>query len=114
MKSPWVWKASLVPACLVLAFGLIGLIYPDPYIDFYLEKTASTTLAVLSATQPGIGLLLEVIFRANGLGMTMSGILAIFIILFPLKRGEKWALPALAIAGGIGLVGEIVLEILAL
>ena len=65
-------------------------------------------------TSPEIALLLEVIFRANGPGMTMSGILAIFIILFAFRKGEKWSIPALAIAGGIGLIGEIILEIMVL
>ena len=46
--------------------------------------------------------------------MTMSGILAIFIILFAFRKGEKWSIPALAIAGGIGLIGEIILEIMVL
>jgi hypothetical protein len=57
---------------------------------------------------------LEVIFRANGLGMTMSGVLAIFIILFAFRRGEKWSVPSLGIAAGIGLIGEIILEVMVL
>jgi len=53
-------------------------------------------------------------FRANGLGMTMSGILAICILVFAFRKGKRWSIPALAIAGGVGLIGEIVLEIVAL
>ena len=104
----------MIPACMVLAFGILGVVYPDVYMDFYLQKSGNITLDVLSTTQPEISLLLEVIFRANGLGMTMSSILFIFIILFAFRRGEKWSVPALVIAGGIGLIGEIILEIIVL
>ena len=114
MEGKWLWKVILVPACLVLAFGILGAVYPDIYMDFYLNQTANTTLKALTATQPEISLLLEVIFRANGLGMTMSGILAIFIILFAFRKGEKWSVPALLIVGGVGLIGEVILEIMAL
>jgi hypothetical protein len=114
MESKWLWKVIMIPACMILAFGILGAVYPDVYMDFYLHQSANTSLEALSATQPEIALLLEVIFRANGLGMTMSGILAIFIILFAVRKGEKWSVPALAIVAGIGLIGEIVLEIMVL
>jgi hypothetical protein len=114
MKRKWLWKVIMVPACLVLFFGVLGAVYPDVYMDFYLNQTAHITLKALTATQPEISLLLEVIFRANGLGMTMSGILAIFIILFAFRKGEKWSVPALLIAGGAGIIGEIILEIMVL
>jgi len=104
----------MVPACLVLAFGVWGVVNPYTYMELYLEQTAHTTLSALSSTQPGVALLLEVIFRANGLGMTMSGIMAIFIILFPFRKGEKWSVLALAIVGGIGLIGEIIFEMMVL
>lgn len=83
-------------------------------MDFYLQQLANSSLAALSTTQPEIALLLEVMFRANGLGMTMSGILSIFIILFAFRKGEKWSVPALVLAAGMGLIGEIVLEIMVL
>jgi hypothetical protein len=114
MNRKWLWKVIMIPACLVLAFGILGVVYPDVYMDFYLEQTANTTFEALSATQPEVSLLLNVIFRANGLGMTMSGILAIFIILFAFRKGEQWSVPALLIAGGIGIIGEIILEMLVL
>jgi len=57
----------------------MGSVYPDAYMDFYLHPPANTSLEALSMTQPEITLLLEVTFRANSLGMTMSGILAIFL-----------------------------------
>ena len=114
MENKWLWKAIMIPACSILLLGIIGVVYPDAYMDFYLHQSANTSLEALSATQPGITLLLEVMFRANGLGMTMSGILAIFIILFALRKGETWSAPALVIAAGIGLVGEIILEIMVL
>jgi hypothetical protein len=114
MENNWVWKAITVPACLILIFGLWGALYPDYFMNFYLKQVSNTTLDAFSMTQPKISTLLEVIFRANGLGMTMSGILSIFIILFAFRTGEKWSIPALAIAGGIGLIGEIILEIMIL
>jgi hypothetical protein len=114
MESKWLWKVIMIPVCLVLAFGVLGALYPDIYVDYYLNHSANTTLEAVSETQPKISLLLEVIFRANGLGMIMSGVLAIFIILFAFRKGEKWSVPALAIAGGIGLIGEIILEIMVL
>jgi len=114
MANRWLWKAFMIPACFVLVFGLLGSFYPYLYMAFYLKQSASTTLEVFAAAQPEISLLLEVIFRANGLGMTMSGILAIFIILFAFRKSEKWSIPALAIAGGTGLIGEIILEIMIL
>ena len=98
MESKWLWKAIMIPACGILILGIIGVVYPDTYIDFYLQQAANTSLEALSTTQPEITLLLDVIFRANGLGMTMSGILAIFIILFAFRKGKKWSVPALAIA----------------
>ncbi len=104
----------MIPACLILIFGLWGALYPDNYMNFYLKQTSNTTLDSFSITQPEISKLLEVLFRANGLGMTMSGILAIFIILFAFRKGDKWSIPALGIAGGIGLIGEIILEIMIL
>ena len=104
----------MIPACLILAFGILGVVYPDVYIEFYLARTANITLEALSVAQPEISLLLNVIFRANGLGMTMSGILAIFIILFAFRKGEQWSVPALLIAGGIGIIGEIILELMVL
>jgi hypothetical protein len=113
-ERKWFWKVIMVPACLFLAFGVLGAVYPDFYMDFYLNQTANTTLAALTATQPEISLLLDVIFRANGLGMTMSGILTIFIILFAFRKGEKWSVSALLIAGGVGIIGEIILEIMVL
>jgi hypothetical protein len=114
MESKWLWKAIMIPACGILILGIIGVVYPDPYMDFYLQQAANTSLEALSTTQPEITLLLDVIFRANGLGMTMSGILAIFIILFAFRKGKKWSVPALAIAAGLGLIGEILLEIMIL
>ena len=114
MGNKWVWKTIMIPACLVLIFGLWGIFYPDNFMNFYLMQVSNTALDSFSLTQPEISKLLEVIFRANGLGMTMSGILSIFIILFAFRKGEKWSIPALAIAGGIGLVGEIILEIMVL
>lgn len=114
MGNRWLWKVIMIPACLVLTFGLLGALYPDIYMDFYLGQSANTTLETMSETQPEISLLLEVIFRANGLGMIMSGILAVFIILFAFRKGRRWSVPALVIAGGIGLIGEIILEIMIL
>jgi hypothetical protein len=114
MKSKWLWKAIMIPACMILAFGIVGVVYPDMYMDFYLHQSANTSLEAFSATQPEISILMDVIFRANGLGMTMSGILAIFIILFAFRKGEKWSVPALVIVAGIGLIGEIILEIVVL
>ena len=114
MKYPWMWKIFLVPAFLLLVFGLIGMLFPDAYMGFYLSHTAQTTAEELTAGQPKLVLLLHILFRANGVGMTMSGILAIFILVCAFRKGEKWPVPALAVAGGIGLLGEIVLEIMAL
>ena len=114
MEKEWLWKVLMIPAGIILLLGIIGVVYPDAYLDFYLQRSANTSLAALSTTQPELTLLLEVIFRANGLGMTMSSLLAIFIILFAFRKGEKWSVPALAIAAGIGLIGEIMLEIMIL
>jgi hypothetical protein len=91
MENRWLWKVIMIPACLVLAFGLLSALYPDIYMDFYLSQSANTTLETMSETQPEISLLLEVIFRANGLGMIMSGILAVFIILFAFRKGKTKA-----------------------
>lgn len=104
----------MVPACLILALGIIGVVYPDAYINFYLYQSANTSFAALKTTQPEITFLLEIIFRANGLGMTMSGILSLFIILFAFRKREKWSVPALTIAAGVGLIGEIILEMMIL
>jgi hypothetical protein len=112
MTEKWLWKILMVPACLILILGVIGTFYPYLYIDFYLEQTLNLSFEALSTTSQGLARLLEVIFRANGLGMTMSGILGIFVILFAFRKGEKWSVPALALAGGIGLIGEIILEIM--
>ena len=114
MDNKWMWKLLMMPACLILIFGLWGALFPGGYMDFYLGQAAHTTVEALSRDQPGISNLLEVIFRANGLGMTMSGILSICIILFAFRKGEKWSIWALAIAGGVGLIGEIILEIMVL
>jgi hypothetical protein len=114
MENKWLWKVIMIPACGILVLGIIGVVYPDAYLDFYLQRAANTSLAALSTTQPEITLLLDVIFRANGLGMTMSGILAIAIILFAFRKGAKWSVPALVVAAGVGLIGEIVLEIIIL
>ena len=57
-------------------------------MDFYLAKTAGITLDALSTNSPDVALLLAVIFKANGLGMTMSGIFALFIIVFATRKGE--------------------------
>jgi hypothetical protein len=110
MENKWLWKVIMIPACSILVLGMIGLVYPDAYMNFYLQQSANTSFAELSTTQPEIALLLEVMFRANGLGMTMSGVLSIFIIMFAFRKGEKWSVPALGIAAGIGLIGEIILE----
>jgi hypothetical protein len=114
MSRNWLWKVYMVPACLILFFGILGLVYPTPYMEFYLQHTAHTSIAALSAMQPDVLMLLGVIFRANGLGMTMSSILAIFVIWFAYRKGANWAGPALFIAGGIGIIGEIILEVLVL
>jgi hypothetical protein len=113
-EKSWLWKVIMIPACLVLGFGLLGARYPDISMGFYLSQSANTTLETLSETRPEISLLLEVIFKANGLGMIMSGILAVFIILFTFRKGKRWSVPALGIAGGIGFIGEIILEIVIL
>ena len=114
LESKWLWKIVMIPASLLLILGLWGTLFPYTYMDFYLGQVSNTTFEAFSATQPGISTLLEAMFRANGLGMTMSGILSIFIIWFALRKGEKWSIPALVIAGGIGLVGDIILEIMVL
>ena len=114
IKNKWAWKMLMIPAGLVLVFGLWGVLFPGVYMDFYLQRVAGTTLEAFSKNQPEISNLLAVIFRANGLGMTMSGILSVFIILFAFRKGEKWSIVALIIACGIGLVGDIILEIMVL
>lgn len=114
MTNRWLWKILMIPAGLILIFGLVGTFYPQLYMTFYLKKTAGISLAAFFTSTPDIALLLEVIFRANGLGMTMSAILAISIIIFAFREGEKWSIPALALAGGIGLIGEVILEIMIL
>jgi hypothetical protein len=114
IENKWLWKIMLVPAGLILILGLWGTLFPYNFMDFYLEQVSNTTFEAFSATQPEINTLLEAMFRANGLGMTMSGILAMFIIIFAFRKGEKWSIPALVIAGGIGLVGDIILEIMVL
>jgi hypothetical protein len=114
MGNKWVCKTLMIPACLILIFCLWGALYPDNFMNFYLKQASSTSLESFSMTQPDISKLLEVIFRANGLGMIMSGTLSIFIILFAFRKGEKWSIPALAIAGGLGFIGEIILEVMIL
>ena len=114
MESKWLGKGILILACLILILGLIGLVAPQVYMEVYLDRAAGTSLGVLSTNQPEICLLLEVMFRANGLGMTLSGILAIFITLFAFRKGEKWSVLALEITGGFGLIGEIILEVMVL
>jgi hypothetical protein len=114
MANRWLWKILMIPACLMLVFGLVGTFYPQWYMAFYLKNTTGLSMAAFFNSTPDIALLLEVIFRANGLGMTMSGILAIAIILFAFREGEKWSIPALALAGGIGLIGEVILEMMIL
>jgi len=114
MANKCLWKILMVPAGLVLLLGLVGLFYPYRYMTFYLQQSAGITLEAFTATQPQISLLLEVMFRATGLGMTMSGTLFMFIIVYAFRKGERWSVPALAIAGGLGLIGEIVLEIMVL
>ena len=108
------WIALMIPACLVLVFGVLGLLYPDLYLGFYLSQSTHTTREAVAAAQPELYLLLDVLFRANGLGMTMSGILGVCIIGFAFRKGKRWSLPALAVVGGIGLIGEILLEIMIL
>ena len=112
--NKWLWKIILIPAFLILIFGLIGLLFPYPYINFYLSNSAEISFQELNQTLPNTASLLEIIFRANGLGMTMSSILAIFIIFIPFRKNEKWSIYALALVGGIGLIGEIILEFLIL
>ncbi|MFN2298245.1 MAG: hypothetical protein ACK2UB_05305 [Anaerolineales bacterium] len=114
MNNKWLWKVLIIPAILLLALGLVGLLYPYMYMDFYLGQSANTTIAAVYASQPEMALLLDALFRANGLGMTMSGVLAVFIIWFGVRNGTKWSIPALVIAGGIGLLGEILLEMMVL
>ena len=114
MGNNFVWKIVMIPACLILLFGLWGTVYPNSYMNFYLGQVSNTTFESFSIAQPEISNLLEVMFRANGLGMTMSGILSIIIILYAFRKGEKWSIPALSIAGGVGLIGEIILEVMIL
>lgn len=105
------WKVLLIPVLLILLFGLIGLLYPSPYMDFYLRRSAQSSVDGLRASDPQLSAILQIIFRANGLGMTMSAILALFIICIPFRKHEKWATAALLVPGGIGFIGEVVLEI---
>ncbi len=104
------WKFAIIPSMLILYLGLFGLFYPYPYISFYLRRAGTN----INSLNVGIATILEIMFRANGLGMTMAGILAVFITLFSLRRGEKWAVSALIFAGTIGFIGEVILEIIIL
>jgi len=65
MGNKWVWKIIMIPACLILIFGLWGALYPDSYMDFYLKQVSNTTLDTFSMTQPEISILVEVMFRAR-------------------------------------------------
>ncbi len=114
MNNNWLWKILLIPAAFLFVFGIVGVVYPDLYMSFYLAHTANMTLEALRAAEPDVALLLDVIFRANGLGMTMSSILGIFIIVHAFRKGQKWSIPALGIAFGIGFIGEVLLEYMVL
>jgi hypothetical protein len=78
-------------------------------MSVYLQHMAHTTLRAFAASQPDIALLMEAIFRANGLGMTIFGVLAVFVIVCAFRKGEKWSVPALAGMGAIGLAGGLIL-----
>ena len=66
MRNPWLWKILLVPAFLILVFGIIGMLFPDADMGFYLTHTAQTTVKELTASQPQVALLLQILFRADG------------------------------------------------
>ena len=114
MWNRWVWRVLMIPAVFVLLVGLVGLFHPYWFMAFYLQQTADVTLEAFTTAQPQVALLFDIMFRANGLGMAMSGILSAFIIVYGFREGERWSVPALALAGGLGLIGEIILEIVVL
>lgn len=97
---------------LILIFGIVGFLFPSIYADFYLKNVILQNWNDFNQLNPELGRLIIVLFRANGLGMIMSSILALFIITFATHKGEKWSIIALIMVGLIGGSGEIIFEIL--
>lgn len=94
----------------IFILGVIGVLFPTIYADFYLKKMISQSWIDFYRLNSELGRLIKVLFQANGLGMVMSSILAFFIITYALQKREKWGVIALIFAGLIGGSGEIILE----
>jgi hypothetical protein len=106
------WKIMLIPVAGLLILGAIGLFVPGVYAGMYWETDSGQTWNEFMAESPRIGRLILVLFQANALGMIMFGILAMFVLVKAVRKGEWWAWLALLAGGSVGWGGDMFLELL--
>jgi hypothetical protein len=106
------WKVALIPVGIFLLLGLGGLVIPQTYADFYLPTLVGQTWEQYHAAEPAVAGFVLVLLQANGLGMTMAGLLALCIVWFACRKGQTWGWLALSLTGTFAATGDFILEIL--
>jgi len=112
-RSQLAWKIALVPVAAFVLLGLGGLVIPQTYADFYLPTLIGQTWEQYHAAESAAADFVLVLLQANGLGMTMVGLLALCIVWFACRQGQSWGWLALLLAGTLAATGDFILEILA-
>jgi preprotein translocase subunit Sss1 len=107
------WKIALLPAFGLMLIGLVGLVMPAWYADFYLPALVGQTWTEYHARNPQIADFILVLLQADGLGLLLIGMLSTCILVFACRRGERWGWLVLLGLGVVATTGDFVLEILA-
>jgi hypothetical protein len=108
-----VWKIALLPAFGLILTGLVGLVLPVWYADFYLPNLVGQTWTEYHALHPQIADFILIPLRGNCLSLLLIGMLAACILVFACRRGERWGWPVLLGLGAVAATGDFILEILA-
>ena len=94
---------------------LVGIIYffIGSFMPYHVEFTGLTASDVM-AYNANLMTLIGVSIRLVGLGNLNTGFLNIIIIIFALKKREKWAWVCVLISSGINIIAHLVLTYAAL
>ncbi len=104
-------KSLTIGAALLLVTAIIGILVALQYlfttpID---ETLIGSTFAQIRTFNPNVMDILTSMSRFSGLYLLTTGMLGVFILAVPFRKGQKWAWYATLIAIGIGLFGQLAL-----
>ncbi len=89
-KMKWATGLMMINVLFMIP-SLLGFFIPDLYPGIYLQKDAGMTLEMVRNYNEGVYKVILLGFQGIGFGVLCMHIMYSPIILFPYRKGEKWA-----------------------